>query len=76
MGIPFSGETVFTSKHGPGPVLDPRRFKKAYELLDLRALKFSRVNKMHIFQFMGKLFYVEFQMEPFKFHTKYILPMH
>ena len=30
------------------------RFKKAYDLLNLRALKFfSPVNKMHIFQCMG-----------------------
>ena len=31
-------------------------FKKAYELLNLRAVKFSPVNKMHIFQCMGKIF--------------------
>ena len=29
------------------------RFKNAYELLHLRALKFSHVNKIHIFQGMG-----------------------
>ena len=48
------------------------RFKKAYELLNLRALKFSPAHKMHIFQCMGKLFCVEFQRYPLKFHTKYI----
>ena len=36
-------------------------FKNIYELLNLRALKFSPVNKIHIFQYMGKLFCVEFQ---------------
>ena len=36
------------------------RFKKAYELLNLRALKFSPAHKMHIFQYMGKIFCVEF----------------
>ena len=46
--------------------------KKAYELLNLRALKFSPVNKMHIFQCMDKIFCVEFQREPLKFHTKYL----
>ena len=47
------------------------RFKKAYKLLNLRALKFSPVNKMHIFQCMDKIFCVEFQREPLKFRTKY-----
>ena len=47
------------------------RFKKACELLNLRALKFSPVNKMHIFQCMVKIFCVEFQRIPLKFHTKY-----
>ena len=48
------------------------RFKNAYELLTLRALKFSYVNKIHIFQCMGKIFCVEFQRYPLKFHTKYL----
>ena len=48
------------------------RFKKAYELLNLRALKFSPLNKIHIFQCMGKIFCVEFQRYPLKFHTKYL----
>ena len=47
------------------------RFKNTYELLFLRALKFSYVNKIHIFQCMGKIFCVEFQRYPLKFHTKY-----
>ena len=45
-------------------------FKKAYELLNIRALKFSPVKQMHIFQSMGKIFCVEFQRVPLKFHTK------
>ena len=48
------------------------RFKKTYELLNLRALKMSHVNKIHIFQCMGKIFCVEFQRYPLKFHTKYL----
>ena len=48
------------------------RFKNAYELLNLRALKCSPVNKMRIFQCMGKIFCVEFQRVPLKFHTKYL----
>ena len=48
------------------------RFKKAYELLNLRALKFSPLNKIHIFQCMGKIFCVEFQRYPLKFHAKYL----
>ena len=45
--------------------------KNAYELLDLRALKFSTANKIHIFQCIGKIICVEFQRVPLKFHTKY-----
>ena len=48
------------------------RFKNAYELLNLRALKISMLYKNHIFQCMGKIFYVEFQRYPLKFHTKYL----
>ena len=48
------------------------RFKNTYELLNQRALKFSYVNKIHIFQRMGKIFCVEFQRYPLKFHTKYL----
>ena len=46
-------------------------FKNTYELLSLRALKFSLVNKIYIFHCMGKIFCVEFQREPLKFQTKY-----
>ena len=48
------------------------RFKNTYELLNQRALKFSYVNKIHIFQCMGKIFCVEFQRYPLKFHSKYL----
>ena len=47
------------------------RLKNTYELLNLRALKFPPVNKIYIFQCMGKIFCVEFQRCPLKFHTKY-----
>ena len=46
--------------------------KNTYELLNQRVLKFSYVNKIHIFQCMGKIFCVEFQRYPLKFHTKYL----
>ena len=46
-------------------------FKNTYELLNLRALKFSPMNKIHIFQWMCEIFCVEFQRYPLKFHTKY-----
>ena len=36
-------------------------FKNTYELLNLRAVLFSSVDKIHIFQYMGKIFCVEFQ---------------
>ena len=48
------------------------RFKNTYGLLSLRALKFSPVDKIYIFQCMGKTFCVEFQRYPLKFHTKYL----
>ena len=47
-------------------------FKNAHELLNLKVLKFSPVNKIHIFQCMGKISCVEFQRVPLKFHTKYL----
>ena len=47
-------------------------FKNTCELLNLRALKFSHVDKIYIYQCMGKIFWVEFQRYPLKFHTKYL----
>ena len=47
-------------------------FKNTFELLNLRALKVSPVNKIHIFQCMGEIFCVKFQGVPLKFHTKYL----
>ena len=61
------GYCLVLSLVGPGG-----RFKKAYGLLNLRALKFSPLNKIHIFQCMGTIFCVEFQRYPLKFHTKYL----
>ena len=46
--------------------------KNVYELLPLRALKISMFHKKIIFQCMGKIFCVEFQRYPLKFHTKYL----
>ena len=51
------------------------RFKNTYELLSLRALKISMLYKNRTFQCMGKIFCVEFQRVPLKFHTN-ILPIH
>ena len=60
-----------TSVFNVGGLSSVGRFKNTYELLNLRALKFSPVNEIYIFQCMGKTFYVEFQRYPLKFHTKY-----
>ena len=49
------------------------RFKNTYELLNPRALKISMLYKNRIFQCMGKIFCVEFQRFPLKFHTKYLI---
>ena len=48
------------------------RFNNTYELLNLRALKIFMLYKNHIFQCMGKIFCVEFQRVPLKFHTQYL----
>ena len=47
-------------------------FKNAYEFLTLRTLKISIFHKNFIFQCMGKIFCVEFQRYPLKFHTKHL----
>ena len=47
-------------------------FQNTYELLNLRAPKFSPVNKIRIFQCMGMMFCVEFQRYPLKLHAKYL----
>ena len=44
------------------------------ELLNLRAVKFSYLNEIHIFQCTGNLFCMEFQRQPLKFPTKYLTP--
>ena len=46
-------------------------FKNTYELLNKSALKFSPVNKIHLFHCMGKIFCTEFQRHSLKVHTKY-----
>ena len=56
-----------------GEVSTGGRFKKAYDLLNLRALKISTLYTNRIFQWMGKIFCVEFQRYPLKFHTKYLI---
>ena len=47
-------------------------FKNTQELLNLKALKFYQLNQMHTFQCMSKIFCVELQRKPMKFHTKYL----
>ena len=50
------------------------RFKNTYELLNLRALKISKLHKNDIFQCMGKIFCVEFQRVPFEIPHKISYP--
>ena len=47
-------------------------FKNVYELINVRAHKFSILNNNFLFQSMGKIFCVEFQKFPLKFHAKYV----
>ena len=63
--------TLYSSLRGSGWDRGGR-FKNTYELLNLRALKISKLHKNHIFQCMGKIFCVEFQRVPLKFHIKYL----
>ena len=50
------------------------KYWKDYELINLRALRFSPVNEMHIFQCMGKIFCEEFQRSPFEIPHKISYP--
>ena len=47
-------------------------FKNVCELVNLAARKFSKLYKNHVCQCMAKIFCVEFQRVPLKFHTKYL----
>ena len=53
------------------PLCSEVRFKSAYELVDLKSLRFSTWYKNCIFQSMDKLSFVQVQRYPLKFHTKY-----
>ena len=46
--------------------------RNAYELVKLGAIKSSVLNKLHIFQCRGDIFFVEFLKYRLKFHTKYL----
>ena len=54
--------------HAPGGVSKTSMSSR----MNLRPLKISMLYKNHIFQCMGKIFCVEFQRIPFKFHIKYL----
>ena len=62
---------MMTSRHGNTFHITGGRFKNVYELLILRALKILILFKKHFYQCMGKIFCVEFQRVPLKFHKKY-----
>ena len=47
-------------------------FSKTHMTSYLRALKIWTLYKYNIFQVFGKIFCVEFQRYPLKFHTKYL----
>ena len=46
-------------------------FKNAYRFITLGALKFSLLNKLHIFQCMSENFCVQYQRVPLKSYTRY-----
>ena len=49
-------------------------FKNAYKRINLGALKYSLLNKLHIFKCMGKIFCVEFQKGTFEILHKISYP--
>ena len=57
------GNTIWHHRSG-------RHFNTGHELLNLRALKFSPVNKIHIFQCICKICW--FQRVPLQLHTQYL----
>ena len=63
----FQSELTFLVKWSPGitwtNVGPGGRFKNIYELLNLRALKYSPTDKTYIFQCMSKIFCVELPFE-------------
>ena len=69
-GISYTGKMASYIESGPRG-----HFKNTYELFNLRvrALEFSPVEKIYIFQCMGKIFCVEFQRYPLKFHIKHLI---
>ena len=69
--VPVRGHNIL-GELGQGHAFWGGGFKNTYKLLNLQALKFSPANKIHIFQCMVKIFCVEFQRVPLKFHTKYL----
>ena len=69
MGIPILVRRHLYIEMAPGP---GDRLKNAFKLLNLRAPKYSPLNKIAIFQYMEKIFCVEFWRVPLKFHMKYL----
>ena len=63
-----------TGEYHKGPSLWVQGpFQNTYELLNQRDLKISMLYKNCIFRCMGKIFCVEFQRFPLKFHLKYLI---
>ena len=60
------------AKYGMYFVSSGGHFKNTYKLLNIRGLKNSILYKNCIFQCVGKIFCVEFQSCPLKFHIKYL----
>ena len=74
VGTVMSKSTTVYARHRLSIVVaSPEgRFKNVHKLVNLGDIKSSLLNKLHIFQCMGKIFFVEFQRVPLKFHTKYL----
>ena len=71
----FTSSSWQTNPSSHTPLWTGGHFKSIYELLNLRALQFSPVNKIHIFQCTGEIFVAEFKGTLWN-STQNILPIH
>ena len=63
------GTAVTNSIHHMHMGVGGRTLQNVGEFISLGALTYSLLNKLHIYQCMDKIFCVEFQRVPLKFHT-------
>ena len=70
--LPFDIQVVQGARISIFVILTGYHFKDAYKALNVRDLKLSMLCQIHIFQWVGRLVCVEFQIHSFKFYSKYL----